>query len=86
MAKRDAERARSWSRSWSMRRLHQLARWNPAALKKFLDTGGASFARGLENFAADLGNGGLPAQVDARAFAVGRTSPRHPERWCTAAR
>ena len=46
---------------------------NPAALKKLVDTGGASLARGLQNFVADMaGNGGLPAQVDARQFAVGR--------------
>jgi polyhydroxyalkanoate synthase len=51
---------------------------NPAALKKLLDTGGASLARGLENFVADLGNGGLPAQVDARAFAVGKNLATTP--------
>ena len=51
---------------------------NPAALKKFLDTGGASFARGLENLVADLGNGGLPAQVDARAFALGKNLAMTP--------
>ena len=46
---------------------------NPAALKKLLDTGGASLVRGLENLVTDLArNGGLPAQVDARQFAVGR--------------
>jgi len=46
---------------------------NPAALKKLVDTGGASVARGLQNYIADLArNGGLPAQVDPRAFAVGR--------------
>ncbi len=46
---------------------------NPAALKKLVDTGGASLSRGLENFVADLArNPGLPAQVDASKFAVGR--------------
>jgi polyhydroxyalkanoate synthase len=46
---------------------------NPAALKKLVDTGGASFLHGLENFFADLvGNGGLPAQVDRKNFAVGK--------------
>jgi polyhydroxyalkanoate synthase len=45
---------------------------NPAAFKKAVDTGGTSLMRGLENFAGDLaGNGGLPAQVDTRKFAVG---------------
>jgi len=46
---------------------------NPAALKKLVDTGGASLARGLDNLITDLArNGGLPAQVDARQFAVGK--------------
>jgi polyhydroxyalkanoate synthase len=46
---------------------------NPAALKKLVDTGGASFLHGLENFFGDLvGNGGLPAQVDKQTFAVGK--------------
>ena len=46
---------------------------NPAALKKLVDTGGASLVHGLENLIGDLvRNGGLPAQVDARKFAVGK--------------
>jgi polyhydroxyalkanoate synthase subunit PhaC len=46
---------------------------NPAAVKKLIDTGGASFIHGLENFVRDMtGNGGLPAQVDTRQFAVGK--------------
>ena len=46
---------------------------NPAALKRLLDTGGVSFARGLANFASDLAaNGGLPAQVDRRGFELGK--------------
>jgi polyhydroxyalkanoate synthase subunit PhaC len=46
---------------------------NPTALKKLVDTGGASLAHGLENLIGDLaGNGGLPAQVDKRTFAVGK--------------
>jgi polyhydroxyalkanoate synthase subunit PhaC len=45
---------------------------NPAALKKLVDTGGASLRHGMENFARDLArNGGLPAQVDGSKFAVG---------------
>jgi polyhydroxyalkanoate synthase len=45
---------------------------NPAAVKKFVDTGGASLVRGIENFAGDLAsNGGLPAQVDTTKFRVG---------------
>ena len=46
---------------------------NPAALKKLLDTGGASLVHGLENLLGDLlRNGGLPAQVDTTKFAVGK--------------
>src|SRR4029077_6285255 len=46
---------------------------NPAALKKLVETGGASLLHGLENFVTDLiSNGGLPAQVDTRIFAVGK--------------
>ena len=46
---------------------------NPAALKRLVDTGGASLVHGLENFVGDLVcNGGLPAQVDRRKFAVGK--------------
>jgi polyhydroxyalkanoate synthase len=45
---------------------------NPAALKKLVDTGGASLVHGLENLIGDLArNGGLPSQVDRRKFAVG---------------
>src|SRR5262245_11008864 len=52
---------------------------NPAALKKLVDTGGASLVHGLENFLADLvRNGGLPAQVDTRTFAVGRNLATTP--------
>ena len=52
---------------------------NPAALKKLVDTGGASLAHGLENFVTDLvRNGGLPAQVDARKFAVGKNLATTP--------
>ena len=46
---------------------------NPTAMKKLVDTGGASLVHGLENFVDDLmRNGGLPAQVDTRTFAVGK--------------
>jgi polyhydroxyalkanoate synthase len=52
---------------------------NPTALKKLLDTGGASLVHGLENFVGDLvRNGGLPAQVDARGFAVGKNLATTP--------
>src|SRR5215510_2688815 len=52
---------------------------NPAALKKLVDTGGASLRQGMENFARDLaGNGGLPAQVDGRKFTVGENLATTP--------
>ena len=52
---------------------------NPAAFKKAVDTGGASLRRGFENFAGDLAhNGGLPAQVDIRKFAVGENLATTP--------
>src|SRR5215470_15677966 len=52
---------------------------NPAALKKLLDTGGASLLHGLENLAGDLArNGGLPAPVDTRKFAVGKNLAMTP--------
>jgi polyhydroxyalkanoate synthase subunit PhaC len=52
---------------------------NPAALKKLVDTGGASLMHGLENFLGDLmHNGGLPAQVDTRTFAVGKNLATTP--------
>jgi len=45
---------------------------NPAALKKIIDSGGASLVAGLQNMLADLTkNKGMPAQVDKRAFRVG---------------
>jgi polyhydroxyalkanoate synthase subunit PhaC len=46
---------------------------NPLALKKLVESGGASLVRGLENLIGDVvRNGGLPAQVDTRTFAVGK--------------
>lgn len=74
MEKRDAERARFVVALFvdAMAPTNTLG-GNPAALKRALDTGGTSLLRGLENFVADLAkNGGLPAQVDRRRFAVGR--------------
>lgn len=45
---------------------------NPAAIRKFVETGGASALRGLTHMLEDMaGNGGLPAQVDRKAFRVG---------------
>lgn len=46
---------------------------NPAALKKMLETGGGSIARGLKNMLTDLAtNKGMPAQVDKSKFKVGQ--------------
>jgi polyhydroxyalkanoate synthase subunit PhaC len=46
---------------------------NPAAVKRAIDTGGASVMRGFTTFLDDLGNNkGLPRQIDPDAFAVGR--------------
>ncbi len=52
---------------------------NPAALKKLVDTGGLSFLKGLENLVGDIArNGGMPAQVDTRKFAVGTNLANTP--------
>jgi polyhydroxyalkanoate synthase len=45
---------------------------NPAALKRALETGGASMIRGLGNLLDDVAtNGGMPSQVDKSAYRVG---------------
>ncbi len=80
MDKRDTERARFVVSLLvdAMSPTNSLA-GNPAALKKMVDTGGASLLHGLENFVGDLArNGGLPAQVDARKFAVGKNLATTP--------
>ncbi|MBV8823374.1 MAG: alpha/beta fold hydrolase [Bradyrhizobiaceae bacterium] len=80
MDKRDAERAR-FVISLFVDALAPTNSFvgNPAALKKLVDTGGASFVHGLENFLGDLAkNGGLPAQVDTRNFAVGKNLATTP--------
>src|SRR5262249_19466174 len=49
---------------------------NPAALKRLVETGGASLLHGFENFCRDvMRNGGLPAQVDTRTLARGKDLP-----------
>jgi polyhydroxyalkanoate synthase len=46
---------------------------NPAALKRLLETGGASVVRGARNLLVDLAeNGGFPRIVDRDAFVVGK--------------
>ena len=80
MDKRDAERARFVISLLvdAMSPTNTLG-GNPAALKKLVDTGGVSLLQGLENFVGDLArNGGLPAQVDTRKFAVGRNLATTP--------
>jgi polyhydroxyalkanoate synthase len=80
MDRRDAERARFVVALLvdAMAPTNSLA-GNPAALKKLVDTGGASLVHGLENFVGDLmRNGGLPAQVDTRKFGVGRNLATTP--------
>ena len=45
---------------------------NPAAIKRALETGGASMAAGARNFVNDLlSNGGRPRQVDTSSFRIG---------------
>jgi len=52
---------------------------NPAAVRKFLDTGGRSLWRGLNNFFDDLAkNGGMPSMVDQTAFKVGENLATTP--------
>ena len=47
---------------------------NPAAVRKFVDTGGRSLWSGLQNYLDDLAkNGGMPSMVDRSAFKVGET-------------
>jgi Poly(3-hydroxyalkanoate) synthetase len=88
MEKGDAERVRFVTSLFidAMAPTNSLA-GNPAALKKFIDTGGSSLAQGLENFVHDLlNNGGLPAQVDTRNFAVGENLATTPGAWSIAIR
>jgi polyhydroxyalkanoate synthase subunit PhaC len=80
MNKRDAERAR-FVVSLLVDAMSP-TNWlggNPTALKKLVDTGGGSVVHGLENLLGDLAyNGGLPAQVDTRKFAVGKNLATTP--------
>jgi polyhydroxyalkanoate synthase len=47
---------------------------NPAAIKRFFETGGKSILDGLSHLAKDLvHNGGLPSQVNMDAFEVGKS-------------
>jgi polyhydroxyalkanoate synthase subunit PhaC len=52
---------------------------NPAALKRAFDTGGSSVLAGARNFIRDLiGNGGMPRQVDASGFELGKNMAATP--------
>ena len=52
---------------------------NPAAMRKFVDTGGRSLWSGLKNYLDDLAkNGGMPSMVDQSAFKVGETLATTP--------
>ena len=52
---------------------------NPAALKKLIDTGGESLWSGLKNYLEDLvRNGGMPSQVDAKPFQLGKNIATTP--------
>jgi polyhydroxyalkanoate synthase subunit PhaC len=52
---------------------------NPAAVRKFVDTGGRSLWSGLKNYFDDLAkNGGMPSMVDQTAFKVGETLATTP--------
>jgi polyhydroxyalkanoate synthase len=52
---------------------------NPVALRKLVETRGASLMHGLENLVRDLvRNRGLPAQVDKSKFAVGKNLATTP--------
>ena len=52
---------------------------NPAAVRKFVDTGGRSVWLGLKNYFDDLTkNGGMPSMVDQSAFKVGENLATTP--------
>jgi polyhydroxyalkanoate synthase len=52
---------------------------NPAALKRVIDSGGASLLEGLKNLLSDLTtNQGMPAQVDRTAFQLGKNLALSP--------
>jgi polyhydroxyalkanoate synthase len=52
---------------------------NPAAVRKFVDSGGRSVWLGLKNYVDDLTrNGGMPSMVDQSAFKVGENLATTP--------
>src|SRR6478609_4342164 len=80
MEKRDAERARFIVSLLvdAMAPTNSIL-GNPVALRKLVETRGASVVHGLENLTRDLvRNGGLPAQVDKNKFTVGKNLATTP--------
>jgi len=52
---------------------------NPAAMKRFYETGGLSVVQGLKNAYDDMVNGiGIPSQVDSKPFKVGENIAATP--------
>jgi poly[(R)-3-hydroxyalkanoate] polymerase subunit PhaC len=52
---------------------------NPAALRKTWETRGANLVEGLKNLLSDFtDNGGMPSQVDKKAFSVGKNLALSP--------
>ena len=52
---------------------------NPVALRKTWETGGKNLMDGMKNFIGDIkNNGGLPSQVDKKAFTVGKNLALSP--------
>src|SRR5260370_10958706 len=52
---------------------------NAAAVKKAWERGGGNLIAGVKNLIDDVaGNGGLPSQVDKRAFTVGKNLATSP--------
>jgi polyhydroxyalkanoate synthase len=52
---------------------------NPAAIKRFIDTGGESALAGFRHFVGDVRhNGGLPSQVDGDGFQIGENLAATP--------
>ena len=56
---------------------------NPVALRRAVETGGASLVEGMRNLTHDL-KGGRLSMVEADAFAPGATSRSRRARWSTA--
>src|ERR1700683_5808373 len=52
---------------------------NPAAVKRYFDTGGGSVRSGIANWAGDvLHNRGMPSMVDRRPFRLGENIAATP--------